>query len=254
MVEEQIKADALASKEPEKQLAKPTKDAGFDAEYKQLTVPQETDFYNIYDSRTRGYRREPSARVLRSWANRERINTKIVNIIHDPEFVQVTAKGWIGDESKPVRQTDAVVTINYRDYAIQQVFDTLRKSEKVGKGVPEIIEGKDGMPEYKDPKMKLEWYSYINRKKIFGDREAYTKAESILFKKLLGLEWRDKEEIEAEAEDVKIVQDGIKKEHEDDGPTCDVCGAMMLKSKFARKDGKQWYCPGKDGIKCGNAM
>jgi hypothetical protein len=246
---EETKEDALATKDKKTDIVKPTKDADFMTEYKHLTVPQEEDFYNVWDSRTRTNRKEPSARVLRSWANRERINTKIVNIIHDPEFVQVTAKGWIGEESKPIRQTDAVVTINYRDYAIQQVFDTLRKAEKAGKGVPDIIEGKDGMPEYKDPKMKLEWYSYINRKKIFGDREAYTKAESILFKKLLGLEWRDKEEIEAEAEDVKIVQDAIKEDHKDDGPTCIDCSTTMKKSNYERKDGKLWYCP-----KCKSAM
>ena len=130
------------------------------------------------------------------------------------------------------------------DYARQYLFDKMRKDKTI-----QWAEDKTGMPVPTDASQKLDWFEYINRKRLFGDREAETKAESRIFRKLLGFEWRDKEEIEAEAEEVNIVSDGIKSDHKDDGPTCEACGITMMKSKFERKDGKLWYC-----TKCKGAM
>lgn len=230
-------------------LAIPKQGGQYNDELKKLTQIQDGDFYEVWDSRTRMKRKEPSARVLRNWANEKRISTEIVQVIHTPEHVQVMVHGWIGKKTEPQIETTEVVTINYMDYARQYLFDKMRKDSNIA-----WEEDKTGMPIPKDPKLKLEWFEYINRKKLFGDREAETKAESRIFKKLLGFEWRDKEEIQAEEEDVKIVQDGIKKENDGDGPTCDICGVTMKKSKYERADGKLWYCPGKDGKKCNNVM
>jgi predicted RNA-binding Zn-ribbon protein involved in translation (DUF1610 family) len=153
--------------------------------------------------------------------------------------------GWIGMHDKPQIETTEIVTINFMDYARQWIFDLLRKSPDT----PISYEpGPMGMPFPTDGTIKLDWLSYINRKKMFADREAETKAESRIFKKLLGFEWRDKEEVEAEAEDVKIVQDGIKKENDGDGPTCIACGITMKRSQYERKDGKLWYCPTCKGV------
>ena len=53
----------------------------------------------------------------------------------------------------------------------------------------------------------LEWRRLLNRKMRFAEREAITKAKSRLYKLIMNMEWRDVEEIENEAQDVKTIND-----------------------------------------------
>ena len=53
----------------------------------------------------------------------------------------------------------------------------------------------------------LELRRLLNRKMRFAEREAITKAKSRLYKLIMNMEWRDVEEIENEAQDVKTIND-----------------------------------------------
>ena len=177
---------------------------------KKETAITERDFYEVYDSR-HGRRKVPSARVYNIWAKEAGIKTRIVNAGNDVEKAWAHLKGWIGEEANPVLQREARVTIfwmtEFQDLVWNAIAERKDKSGRVvKKGKPYTV-GPDGYPVLKEPADQLAVIQQLSRIKRFGERIAVTKAEAIVEKKLLGVEYRDPEEIKHEKQEVQAVSD-----------------------------------------------
>ena len=173
----------------------------FPDEFKKYATPTEDDFY-LVTGRGGKKKKEPSARILQSWANRSRISTEIRKVDINKDYAQAIVHGWVGPKAEPIMETEEVVTIYFEHYEQEWMVRELDKKTEFDYSVGKII--------FKDQKSAEILFKYINRKKMYGDREAVTKAQSRIYRKLLGAEWREDAEQEAEAEEVATVQETIK--------------------------------------------
>jgi hypothetical protein len=170
---------------------------------KQETEITDRDFYQVYDPRLRRRKKVPSARVYNNWAKEAGIKTKIVDAGCDSEKAWAHVKGWIGEEANPVLQREARVTILWKIEFESLVWDAIADKEKKK---PYTV-GLDGYPILKNPADHLALIRQLSRIKRFGERTAVTKAEAIVEKKLLGVEYREPEEIRHEKREVQAVSE-----------------------------------------------
>ncbi|MFZ5862429.1 MAG: hypothetical protein ACOYXR_06300 [Nitrospirota bacterium] len=166
------------------------------------------DFYTVYDRR-HGKRLIPSARVYNNWAKEAGIKTHIIESGCDAERAWAHVKGWIGPESNPVLQREAKVTIVWKVECEDLIWNAVapktdRDGQIVKAGKPYTI-GPDGFPVLTDPADQLAIIQQLSRIKRFGERTAVTKAEAIVEKKLLGVEYREPEEITHEQREAQAV-------------------------------------------------
>ena len=166
------------------------------------------DFYAVYDRR-HGKRLIPSARVYNNWAKEAGIKTRIVNAGCDAEQAWAHVKGWIGPEATPVLQREAKVTIVWKVECEDLGWNAIapktdRDGQVVKAGKPYTI-GADGFPVLTEPADQLAIIQQLSRIKRFGERTAVTKAEAIVEKKLLGVEYREPEEITHEQREAQAV-------------------------------------------------
>ncbi|NKE72878.1 hypothetical protein [Candidatus Manganitrophus noduliformans] len=174
---------------------------------KQETEITDRDFYEVYDPRIRRKKKVPSARVYNNWAKEAGIKTKILDAGCDSEKAWAHVKGWLGEEANPLLQREARVTILWKIEFESLVWDAIADREKKK---PYTV-GPDGYPVLTNPADQLALIRQLSRIKRFGERTAVTKAEAIVEKKLLGVEYREPEEIRHEKREVQAVsetQDG----------------------------------------------
>lgn len=174
---------------------------------KQETEITDRDFYEVYDPRIRRKKKVPSARVYNNWAKEAGIKTQILDAGCDSEKAWAHVKGWIGEEANPLLQREARVTILWKIEFESLIFDAIADREKKK---PYTV-GPDGYPVLTNPPDQLALIRQLSRIKRFGERTAVTKAEAIVEKKLLGVEYREPEEIRHEKREVQAVceaQDG----------------------------------------------
>jgi hypothetical protein len=152
-----------------------------------------SDFYKV------GGKTVPGARALQYDANRKRISTKVLAWDSDDFRAYAHVAGWIGDEDNPIQYKEAIVEIVYRIESTSWVLN------KAGRGM-KIERNADGVPLPADNKDKGMLHDYMLRKRQYGIREVITKAEAIVNKKLLSMEFREKEEIESEVEEIEAVR------------------------------------------------
>jgi len=186
------KPDAMALLDPEADL-----DA-IGSKMKETVELTSDDFYTV------GKNTVPNARALQWMANKKEISTKVIEFGSDNQKAWAHVRGWIGHESHPVIVKEAVVILEYN--VIQMSF-LLNKHEKKGW----ILKRNEfGVPETTNESQAKVLHDYMLRKREFGVREAITKAEGIVNKKLLSMEFREKSEIEGEKEEIDAVQQQIK--------------------------------------------
>jgi hypothetical protein len=142
-----------------------------------------------------------SARALQWDANRKHISTRIIDWGSNMERAFAIVAGWVGDESKPKQYKEAIVELE---------FEVLRNTFILDKAVKsgwKINRDQYGRPSFEEEKHKAEMFSYMLRKKQFAVRECVTKAEAIVNRKLLSMEFREEEEIESEKEEINAVRE-----------------------------------------------
>lgn len=197
-------------------------------DFQKYTSTSEDDFFMVL-GRGGKKKREPNARILQSWANKQKISTKIISVIKNDEFAQAIVRGWIGPKENPIITAEEAVTISYIDYEREWLINNLTPKFGNAPKAKYSAEYEKFVPA--NPEATIEVLKYICRKKMFGDREAVTKAQSRIYRKLLGAEWRDKEEQEAEAEEVATVQESIKEQKAGIPATEKQCKAIYAISK-----------------------
>lgn len=169
-----------------------------------------SDFYAVYDRR-HGKRLIPSARVYNNWAKEAGIKTHIIASGCDSEQAWAHVKGWIGPEANPLLQREAKVTIVWKVECEDLIWNAIApKTDRDGqivKAGKSYTIGPDGFPVLTDPADQLAIIQQLSRIKRFGERTAVTKAEAIVEKKLLGVEYREPEEITHEQREAQAVAD-----------------------------------------------
>jgi hypothetical protein len=166
------------------------------------------DFYAVYDRR-HGKRLIPSARVYNNWAKEAGIKTRIIEAGCDADKAWAHVKGWIGPEANPVLQREARVTIVWKTECEDLIWNAIapktdQRGQVVKAGKPYTI-GPDGYPVLTESSNQLAIIQQLSRLKRFGERTAVTKAEAIVEKKLLGVEYREPEEITHEQRETEAV-------------------------------------------------
>jgi hypothetical protein len=186
-----------------------------------MTAVSRKDFYKVGWSRDEGDILAPSARVLQKWSNDRDlpVSTRIIRSETTDTGCSVTVRGWIGDEAKPLVVKEETVSMHWA----HELEWLLAEAVKNGITIEETVNGqwqrKLVMPGFdlvetpsgihhivlRDPKHQLHVLAQWYRTRRFGERVCTTKAESRIHRKLLSGEWRDEEEIQHEAEEMRAV-------------------------------------------------
>lgn len=174
----------------------------YEAEFKKITEIQSSDFYSVYDHRIGDYRKVPNARVLQRWANDRRISSEIVEIEKEDGRAKAIIRGWIGKKDAPIVETADAVILHIRDYEREWLLNNSRpKSNRSARAKYDTEKGCLVPATIEDAK---ELASYLLRRQIFLERDAITKARKRVQLQLLGVEWREEEEVEAEESDIEV--------------------------------------------------
>ncbi len=206
---------------------------------KMLSVTR-ADFFKVGSKNVNGQWEdvlEPSARVVQKWAldnNGHPISTKILEAYTNKDGCFVKVRGWIGPEDKPLVVEEEALDVTFAHELEFLLTEAVAKGIKVPKkdggwgtetvkppfnveyneetGVSRIV--------LTNPEHQLHVLAEWVRLKRFALRGAITKAQKRLYKKLLGAEWRDEEEIQLEQDEVKQVAEskGIVDEPEAPAP------------------------------------
>ena len=216
---EQRKATAVAK--PGAQTPAPPGPLDEEVMRRQAIEITNRDFYKVgWDPVERKDIKFPNARVWQKWANERQISTKVVRSVSDEKGCAVTVRGWIGDEAKPQVVHEETVALVWVHELEKLLVDAVRNGitiEQYAGG-----QGKKGhiMPAFdltevdasgvsrivlRNPAHQLHVLAQWVRTKSFGDRVCLTKAASRCYRRLLGVEWREKEEIEHEAKEAGAV-------------------------------------------------
>src|SRR5208337_546948 len=193
-----------------------------DEKPKQLTLVEQVEqelqsltssnFYQI-PARGGGFRMEPDSRALQHYANKSGgIATKVLDSGMDMDHAWAHVQAW--PKKDPTMVMEDKVTIVYELEFQSYVWDYIKNGcarHKGGCPVVRDVNGKvliiDGMPQLEEGSDNLELRRLLNRKMRFAEREAITKAKSRLYKLIMNMEWREVDEIENEAQDVKVIND-----------------------------------------------
>ncbi len=171
--------------------------------YTQVT---DEDFYEVTTPDGKK-RKEPSAKALQKWANEKRISTKILESEKNENGVRVRLAGWIGELSNPLIYKEAEVNIDFKikgqQWLVQQYY-----KKRIN------LKFEDGVPIPADSNSQFKFFQYMLNLKDFALRICITKCESILYRKLLSLEFREKEEIELEKDEVEEIAKSQESENQ----------------------------------------
>jgi hypothetical protein len=129
----------------------------------------------------------------------------------DNKHAWAHVQAWKKNDPTLVKEDKVTIvfSMEFQSYVWNYVKDGCKRHKG---GCPVVREnGKvifdEGTPILEDQTDQLDLRLLLNRKMRFAERECITKAEGRLHKKLLNMEWREPEEIENEATDVKTVSD-----------------------------------------------
>lgn len=144
---------------------------------------------------------EADAWLVQQWGNEMGFSTKIITAEQDDKGVKVIVRA-----EKDEQFVDAVVIHNFKTSSEVIAFETIENMEKEHK---KAIEGydDDGRP-ILVPEAKYRIYKRFIKFKNFAARDAATKAGRIATLKIMNRDWREVEEIEAEAAEVRAVNEG----------------------------------------------
>jgi len=147
-----------------------------------------------------GNHEEPDSWLVQCWANQAGVSTEVIEATQTTEFAKAIVRAHMGGQ--------------FVDESVIHVFDIAKESialeiiEKLEREGKKPIEGWDdeGRPILSgDAKRRI--YERFLRFRVFAVRDAITKAARRAQLKIMNKEWREEEEIEAEASEVKMVQE-----------------------------------------------
>ena len=148
-----------------------------------------------------GDHEEPDSGLVQQWGNQARISLRVMEPTEQTsDYAKAVVRATLSDG-----QYIEECIIHYFDVSKERIaFEIIEKMEEEGK---KPIEGfdDDGRPVL-TPEAKYRIYKRFIRFKDFAIRDAITKAGRRAILKLLNREWREPEEIEAEEQEVKMIQ------------------------------------------------
>lgn len=158
----------------------------------------------------------PDSQLTRQIANKYKINTEILEAVQTDEYCKVIVRGHLDDQF-----TDAVVITYFKQEQQKQVFETAMK-------YPNIITGWEGIQPIINPTAQIKKYdgtittaaehilTHYYQMVSFAPRINTTKAETIVFNKLLNKllnqKFQEKYEIEDETKEREEVQKSINEQ------------------------------------------
>jgi len=148
-----------------------------------------------------GGHEEPDAWLVQQWANQAGVSTEVREAIQTDEYAKATVRAYLGTQF-----VDETV-IHFFSVSKELIaFEIISKMQEEGK---KAIEGYDeeGRPIFtQEAKYKI-YKRYIHFRN-FAIRDAISKAARRAQLKIMNKEWREEEEIEAEASEVRMVHEG----------------------------------------------
>ena len=183
-----------APKEPVKQQQSMTPTKGVTREIGLRAPVVKGGYYRV-----RGHD-EPDAWMVQQWANGAGINIEIVTAEQTETEAKVVVRAV-----KDGQYVDAVVIHEFtttREVVAFETIDNMVRDRKT----PIVGYEEDGKPILSD-EAKYKIYKNYIKFKNFAIRDATTKASRIAILKLMNRDWRDPEEIEAEAAEVRSVNE-----------------------------------------------
>jgi len=158
-----------------------------------------------------GGKRAPSARLVRYWAKRDRLNSKILDFGKDSEKAWAKVKVWSGPEQNPTLVREDGVCILYKSLLVAAIYEAIQNGKWIVTGFangkpdrkkvfPNWELGPDGYPIIMDEKhgkavMFAIGKEYAEKVK-FAERAAISSAEKRAFLKLMNKD--DEHEHDAE--------------------------------------------------------
>ena len=142
----------------------------------------------------------PDAWIVQQWANAAGISIEIVTAEQTETKAKVVVRA-----KKEGQYVDAVVIHEFattREVVTFETIDNMLRDRKT----PVVGYEEDGKPILSD-EAKYDIYKRYIKFKNFSIRDATTKASRIAILKLMNKEWREPDEIEAEAAEVRSVNE-----------------------------------------------
>jgi len=148
-----------------------------------------------------GGHEEPDAWLVQQWANQAGVSTEIIEATQTTEFAKAIVRARIGEQ--------------FVDESVIHVFDIAK--EAIALEIVEKMEreGKKPIEDWDDEgkpilssEARRRIYERFLRFRVFAVRDAITKAARRAQLKIMNKEWREEEEIEAEASEVRMVHEG----------------------------------------------
>jgi len=175
-----------------------------------------------------------SAALINAMAIEANIKVKVQTWKNDSE-AGCKATCWIGDENNPIAKQQRTVRHLYKDKYEEKLLEFIKNNcldrkdrngyvyKKASVNIETDIEFQEinGIPYPRiiNPAVHLNFLLEWNRFKAFSDRDAETKAISRAQRALLGVEFRDKEEIESEKEEIEGIAKSNNKKIDDSPDT-----------------------------------
>lgn len=185
-------------------------------EPREKPIVQDGSFYKA------GNNRVPDARRVQKEANKKNIPIEIIQTEQTDEYAEAVVRAWLPDRTQ---YTDDVV---HHQFSVTQELKALEYLEKEVSGTPIYFRGSPiqmfedlSQPFNKNGDPILTGVGYLKlltemaRFKNFALRDAVTKASRRAQLKLLNREWRDKDEVKAEKDEEKMVQDSINNQQKE---------------------------------------
>lgn len=183
---------------------------------KEKPIVQRGSFYKA------GNKQVPDAMRTQKEANEKSIPTEVIKIEQTDEYAEATVRAWLPDHSQ---YTDDAV---HHHFKVIRELKALEYLEKQVSGQSVYFRGSpiqmfedlsQPFTQNGDPILTgvgyLKLLTEMARFKNFALRDAITKASRRAQLKLLNREWRDKEEVQAEKTEEKMVNESIKEQQQE---------------------------------------
>lgn len=184
------------------QEEKPIDVRGELTKYQQLTT---REWYSVG-----GGRRAPSARLVQYWANLNDLQSEIVEIGKDEKRAWCRVRGWRGEKASAHDFREAYVCHVFSQMLAESVLDALANGlfmpsgDYYPSGAPRMEKryldeddytiGEEGWPVVTNRAIQLQVMRNHLAKIKFAERDALSKAERVVYLKLLNSPWGDKAE------------------------------------------------------------
>jgi len=182
-------------------------------EPREKPIVQDGSFYKA------GNKKVPDARRVQKDTNKRNISIEILQTEQTEEYAEVIVRAWLPGNSQ---YTDGVVHHQFNVIRKLKALEYLEKQvsgkDIFFRGSPILMFEDLSQPFNKNGDPILTGVGYLKlltemaRFENFAIRDATTKASRIAQLKLLNREWRDKDEVQSEKDEEKMVQESINDE------------------------------------------